>query len=248
MSDTTAYVDDTRIESKQFFYRIKARNTAGLASRNFSNEVSATTAPDLLPPEVTAISSYGRPDHLAISFNERVEKASAETSTNYQITPDVAVSSALIALDSMSVILTTSPMAENISYSLTITQVQDLALFPNTIIEPEVVSFFHKPFLPNLVAAWDFDASEGTILTDYSGNMSNGILHNGLRWAGGQSGNGLLFDGIDDYAEVPASPSLAVAPKLSAYRSGPGWLMRPMICLAPMDRSFDSESDNYVLV
>ncbi|HQI47960.1 MAG TPA: glycerophosphodiester phosphodiesterase family protein, partial [bacterium] len=92
--DTTAYIDDTRLESTQFFYRIRAKNTAGLYSLTYSNEAQATTAPDLRPPQVTAVRAYGRPDHLVIRFNERVEGESAQAAANYRIEPGVTVTSA----------------------------------------------------------------------------------------------------------------------------------------------------------
>jgi glycerophosphoryl diester phosphodiesterase len=245
--DTTAYIDDTRLESKRYYYRVRAKNSAGLYSLNYSNEVEATTAPDLRPPGVAAIVSYGRPDHVVILFNERVEKESAETAAFYQITPDITITGARLAFDSLSVILTTSPLAAKLPYTLTITGVKDQAFSPNPIVMPEVVSFYHKPWLPGLVAAWDFDENEGTILHDYSGNANDGALENGPAWAGGNTGNGLLFDGIDDYINVPASPSLDI------NTEGVSISLWTRLAYVPNDMPgaygplYDSEGDNYVL-
>lgn len=247
VSDTTAYIDETRLESKQFFYRIRAKNIAGLYSLTFSNEVAATTAPDLRPPQIAAVRAYGRPNHLVIRFNERVEAASAATAACYQIAPGIAVESARLALDSLSVLLTISPLAEKSPYTLTVTGVKDQALHPNPIIDPETADFSYQPYRPGLVAAWDFDEEEGTTLPDHSGNANHGTLQNGIAWSGGHSGNGLLFDGIDDYILVPASSSLDIntpAVTLSLW----AWLAhKPNDLQGAYGPLYDSESDTYVL-
>jgi len=245
--DTTAYIDDTRRESQQYFYRIRAKNVAGLYSPAWSNEVQATTAPDLRPPQVTAVRAYGRPDHLVISFNERVDGESARAAANYQIGPGVTVHSARLALDSLSVMLTITPLADKSNYTLTITGVKDQAIHPNPIIEPLPVPFTYMPYRPGLVAAWDFDQEDGNNLPDHSGNANHGALQNGIAWSGGRTGNGLLFDGVDDYILVPASSSLDI------NTQGITLSLWTWMAYAPNDLPgaygplYDSESDTYVL-
>ncbi len=60
---------------------------------------------------------------------------------------------------------------------------------------------------PVVVASWDFDQAEGTVLKDVSGNGHDGAIH-GATWGEGRFGGGLIFDGKDDYVSVPASPDL----------------------------------------
>jgi hypothetical protein len=57
-----------------------------------------------------------------------------------------------------------------------------------------------------LVGYWKFNEGSGTSAADSSGNGSTGTLLNSPTWAPGVSGNGLMFDGVDDYVEIPSSP------------------------------------------
>ena len=247
VTDTTAYVDDTRRESQQYFYRVRAKNVAGLYSLAWSNEVQATTAPDLRPPQIAAVRAYGRPDHLVISFTERIEKESAEIPANYSLSPGVTINSARLALDSLSVILTTSPLAEMGAYTLSVTGVKDQALHPNPIVEPENNYFIYSPYLPGLAAAWDFDEEEGTTLPDRSGNANHGTLQNGISWSGGHTGNGLCFDGVDDYVLVPASSSLDINTQGITLSLWTWMAYAPNDLPGAFGPLYDSESDTYVL-
>jgi hypothetical protein len=65
-----------------------------------------------------------------------------------------------------------------------------------------------------LVAYWKFDEGEGDIAFDNSGNYNDaGLMCAGEgcsppKWVEGKIGMALEFDGVDDYVEVPNSPSL----------------------------------------
>ena len=60
----------------------------------------------------------------------------------------------------------------------------------------------------SLVGSWNFDKGTGSTATDSSGNGNDGTL------SGGKFGNALVFDGVDDYVEIPNSVSMDVS---SAY-------------------------------
>ncbi|MFH1881519.1 MAG: LamG-like jellyroll fold domain-containing protein, partial [Planctomycetota bacterium] len=61
-----------------------------------------------------------------------------------------------------------------------------------------------------LVAYWTFDEGSGDIAYDSSGNGNNGTIH-GAEWDAGKYGQALLFNGQDNYVEVPTSDSLEIA-------------------------------------
>jgi hypothetical protein len=61
-----------------------------------------------------------------------------------------------------------------------------------------------------LAAIWKFDEGAGNVAVDVSGNENNGTLINGPSWIADESGNGLSFDGVDDFVRINNSPSLEV--------------------------------------
>lgn len=58
-----------------------------------------------------------------------------------------------------------------------------------------------------LVAYWKFDEGVGNVAYDSSGNGNDGTIY-GAIWVDGIEGKALQFNGIDDYIEIPSSPSL----------------------------------------
>ncbi len=58
-----------------------------------------------------------------------------------------------------------------------------------------------------LVAHYQCDAGPGEVLRDSSGQEHHGTLH-GARWARGDFGTALAFDGVDDYVDCGAEPGL----------------------------------------
>ena len=58
--------------------------------------------------------------------------------------------------------------------------------------------------LPATTANWHLNASSGTTAVDSSGNNHTGTLVNGPQWTAGVEGNGLLFNGSNQYVSVPS--------------------------------------------
>jgi len=61
----------------------------------------------------------------------------------------------------------------------------------------------------NTVPLWHFNEGMGDTVYDASDNANFGIVY-GAQWGLGKFGNALVFDGIDDYIQVPASLSLNI--------------------------------------
>ncbi len=60
-----------------------------------------------------------------------------------------------------------------------------------------------------LVSYWNFDEAQGNIAYDYSGNGSNGIIHETTR-VDGISGRALSFDGRNDYVDFGDKAGLEI--------------------------------------
>ncbi|MHC4648236.1 MAG: LamG-like jellyroll fold domain-containing protein, partial [Planctomycetota bacterium] len=63
---------------------------------------------------------------------------------------------------------------------------------------------------PNLVAWWKFDEGGGITAYDSAGNH-DGTLANGPTWTPSGINGALIFDGVDDYVEVPENDNLDFA-------------------------------------
>ncbi|MBP9758159.1 prepilin-type N-terminal cleavage/methylation domain-containing protein [Candidatus Dojkabacteria bacterium] len=68
---------------------------------------------------------------------------------------------------------------------------------------PAQIAWEYNQGLP--IAYWKLDETLGITAVDSSSNGNNGTLVNGPTWALGKYGNGLSFDGADDYTEIIGS-------------------------------------------
>jgi hypothetical protein len=59
-----------------------------------------------------------------------------------------------------------------------------------------------------LVARWTMEEGSGTTIADSIGGGGTGTLTNGPTWTTGRSGNGINFDGTNDYVNVPVNSTL----------------------------------------
>lgn len=57
-----------------------------------------------------------------------------------------------------------------------------------------------------VVGIWLFDEGQGKTAADLSGNGNDGELKEGAKWDTGKFGQGVVFDGKDDYVEIAPSP------------------------------------------
>lgn len=242
---TTSFVDTTNTEMKTFFYRIKAKNTDCLKSANFSNEVSATTGTDNNPPIVLYITSHEGSNKVVVEFNERVDKAAAENAANYSINNGIQVINAKLALNSKSVRLTTSPMAEG-AYYLTIKNIKDRAASPNTIANSTYI-FNSKSLSPNLVAYYAMDNTRIDSLFDLTANNNHGVFMNSTTMSAGLLGNSILFNGVNNYVQLAASPSYNMTGGQVSVSVWTKMDFLPSEMIGGYGPLFDSDGDNYVI-
>ncbi|HDQ45026.1 MAG TPA: hypothetical protein ENN17_05930 [bacterium] len=128
-----SFKDENLTESTQYAYKIIGYDNFGNASEtpltgNFS------TIADLNGPEITKVMATGMYS-IEISFDEPVDRSTAETHTNYQIDQGVMVSLARLHETSKRVVLTTTSHTPGEIYRLTVQNVKDLSIAGN-IIEP----------------------------------------------------------------------------------------------------------------
>ncbi|MBU0473619.1 MAG: Ig-like domain-containing protein [Bacteroidetes bacterium] len=242
----TTYIDETLKEEETFYYRVKAVNYAGISSESFSNEVIAVTGTDLKAPKVKVISAYGLATKIIIAFNERLDKTSAEDVANYGIN-GITINQAVLSVDSSSVILTTSDLTHATEYTLSLVNIKDLSANQNMIIDTLFFQFTYNSYLGNVVGAWEFDEVSGTTITDNSGSSNNGTTFGEIGLTSGYTGNGLKFDGVDDYVEIPASTSLNINGDKVSVSLWTKLAYLPSDLPTGYGPLFDSDTDNYVI-
>ncbi len=86
----------------------------------------------------------------------------------------------------------------------------------------------------DLLGWWKFDETSGSVVHDFSGYGYDGVLYNGGNWT---AGDGLLFDGNNDYVEVPSqildNLSTQITVSLWQYGTDSGYPIRNSIFRAP---------------
>ncbi len=245
----TQYVDLTYNESQQYYYRIKAKNPAGLSSANYSNEISVTTLVDLTPPIIRYVTSKGENSTVVIEFSERVDKTTAEATLNYIFSYGVTVSEAKLGMDLKSVILTTSPLLEQ-SYLLTVENVSDRANTPN-VMDSKTLIFFHKGIHEDQVAYYTLDTiaveASDKFIIDATENINHGLAYNGIYQEEGILGNALGFDGVDDYVQFSSSTSFDINNNSVTVSLWTKLGYLPTELPDSYGPLFDSDGDQYVL-
>lgn len=98
-----------------------------------TTNATLTVLPDVSPPTIASVGNLGDNDVITVLFNEPVEAATALSSGNYAINNGVGVLNAAFGVDARTIVLTTTPLAPNVTYTLTVNSVRDRALTPNTI-------------------------------------------------------------------------------------------------------------------
>ncbi|HHS12526.1 MAG TPA: T9SS type A sorting domain-containing protein [bacterium] len=110
--------------------------------------------PDTTPPQLVSVVAR-TPMSLALIFDEDLSRNSAETITNYSISPNIEVTEASLLASLKEVRLETTPHQPNIHYSIQISGLKDRAPIPNVMVKPVVHEYSYVPpdtSRPELVA------------------------------------------------------------------------------------------------
>ncbi|MSU62135.1 MAG: hypothetical protein EXS31_07030 [Pedosphaera sp.] len=100
-----------------------------------------TVTPDITPPAISSVSSLGDPQTLTVYFSEAVDPTTAGNALNYALDHGAKIVRVRPLEDGRSVILATSPLAQGVNYTLTVSGVRDRAATPNTILPGSRQSF-----------------------------------------------------------------------------------------------------------
>ena len=191
-----------------------------------SDSAKLTVLLDQEPPTLlSAGKTLWSPSEIVVVFSESMSVASATNAESYSLDNGATVTAAAAGGTPDKVILSTSGLADGVSYSLTVQNVQDM--FNNTIVQTSVPVGFY-PALPVLwlkadagvtadgfgrVSEWDDQSGNFNHATQFSGTDLMPILvTNGFN---GQPA--IHFDGTNSYLLCPSSASLAITGDMSVY-------------------------------
>ncbi len=109
-SATPAFLDTSVVAGTRYRYQISAVNSAG-----FESSLSAPL--NMALQGISSIANWA-PTSLRLVFSEPLDPAMAQIAANYSIDNGIAVQSAHLEADGLTVTLTISPTAPNITYTL----------------------------------------------------------------------------------------------------------------------------------
>jgi hypothetical protein len=193
-----SFTETDLLELSQYTYEVSAVNFHGYEGRR--EVVSIETPADRVPPQPVSTSTQGNPLQLIVAYDEQVDKTSAEDISNYSISPEIQVEEAILGEDVQTVTLVTSPHAEEIIYTLSVSGILDQAESANILTEQARLQYIHHRSA-GLAGSWNLDEARGSTARDLSGFGNDGVIV-GAKWVEGVSGSALQFDGVDDYVII----------------------------------------------
>ena len=193
----------------------------------YSDPATLTVQVDTVPPTVlaAAVPVWTR-SQIRVLYSKAVSLATATNASNYALDNSASITAVALGETPNEFILSTSPLTNGITYSLTVQNVQDL--FNNTIVPTPVPVTGVYPFSTVLWLKADtgvlFDPS-GYVdeWDDQSGNYNEATQYAGETFmptvtTNAFNGNPAIhFNGTSNYLVVASSPSLAITGDLSLY-------------------------------
>ncbi|MHC4252556.1 MAG: LamG-like jellyroll fold domain-containing protein, partial [Planctomycetota bacterium] len=147
----------------------------------------AVTDPDpAAPPRLTSVRALSA-TQVEVGFSEAVERSSAQTARNFSLSSKARVVRSARGADPSAVVLTTSELAAQTTYTLTVAGVRDVSSPPKSIARDSRLQFCRRG---SLLGWWKFDEEAGTMAADSSGNGQHATV-TGPTWVQGRIGGAL---------------------------------------------------------
>ncbi len=194
--DAEAYDDSADlIAPTPYYYRVASTNDDGISE--WSN-IAVTNIHDISGPTILRTEAPAQTNLLVI-FSENVEQTTAETAANYALSHGASVLAAVRdSADPRKVMLTVTPLTQNLTGTLTINHVEDT--FGNPIITDSQTSYLWQIWTRIL---FDCGQSGDTTLGNWNNVIDNQVgvqIANAIDYEGASTGiafeNLTAFDGI----------------------------------------------------
>ncbi len=188
-------------------------------------------------------------NQVVVGFSEALDPATAQNVTHYAISGGVNISDANLSTNGRTVTLVTTTLSEQVTYTLSVSQVQDLA--GNVIAQntQKTFEFVESNTQGGLVAHWPMNEGAGSTITDVTGNGHTGALVNGASWSTTGGDPAVSFDGVNDYVDVGSLNMSGNAMTLAAWFRVADLDNCPnRDCRIISDATGTAEQDHYVMI
>ncbi|AYN67199.1 PKD domain-containing protein [Euzebyella marina] len=112
-----------------FFVFKSTSGTQDIFNLNYVEFIGDGVSTDSSPPEISSVEAMGS-TQVKVQFSEYVTAATANQVSNYVIDNGIAISSAVLQSDGLTVFLTVSPLSGDTTYNLTVNDVQNISGIP----------------------------------------------------------------------------------------------------------------------
>ncbi|MEK7560417.1 MAG: Ig-like domain-containing protein [Patescibacteria group bacterium] len=178
-------------------------------------DVVGTFPPDLVPPAVsvtyplpgvsvfgtTKLTAYAADDFAVAGVKFFIDGAQVGREDTSTPSYSIALNTSVIADGTHTVLAVARDEAGNTATSASVVFTVSNAVPPSSLTQ-------------GLIGYWPMSEGNGTSTTDTSGAGNIGTLTGGTAWTPGKIGNGVSFDGVDDYVSIGAPEEYAA---LEAY-------------------------------